>query len=211
MAKRRVAAGRNRATGEPKRIVAMAHAENARALAAPPPGDQRYKALVQASASIVWRAAPDGSIIEAWGWDQFADRPCLGFLGRRWRSVVHPDDRDRVDQHWTTTVAKGENTTIDFRVRQPDGGYRWANARAIVLRDAAGRTLEWIGTVTDIQDQKHSEQALREREELLRLAVEATGLGIWDMELPSRATQWSSSIPMTGPMSRTRSRKPWGQ
>jgi diguanylate cyclase (GGDEF)-like protein/PAS domain S-box-containing protein len=43
-------------------------------------------------------------------------------------------------------------------------------------------------------DQQSSQQELREREELLRLAVEATGLGIWDMELPSGRTEWSMKL-----------------
>ena len=62
------------------------------------------------------------------------------------------------------------------------------------IRDSRGVIAEWVGTVTDIQDQKDSEQVLREREELLTLAVEATGLGIWDMELPSRNTDWSPKL-----------------
>ena len=75
---------------------------------------------------------------------------------------------------------------IEYRVRQADGGFRWASREPRRSATEEGAIAEWVGTVTDIQEQKDSEQALREREELLTLAVEATGLGIWDMELPSR-------------------------
>jgi diguanylate cyclase (GGDEF)-like protein/PAS domain S-box-containing protein len=158
------------------------------------PSERRYKALVQASTSVVWRAAPDGAIIEAWGWNAFADQPQLAYLGNGWLEALHPDDRDRTRQHWAEAVSKGELAAMEYRVRQPDGSYRWAMARAIALRDDAGAIAEWVGTVTDIQERKFSEQMMREREELLRLAVEATGLGIWDMELPSRSTEWSAKL-----------------
>jgi len=154
----------------------------------------RYKALIQASASVVWRARPDGQIIEAWGWDKLSDQPKLEYLGSGWLEAVHPDDRDRVIDYWTGAIAAGEIDPLEYRVRQPDGSYRWAMARAIALRNSEGAICEWVGTVTDIQERKDSEQALREREELLSLALDATGLGVWEMELPSHKTSWSPRL-----------------
>src|SRR3954447_9005660 len=156
--------------------------------------ERRYRALIEASTSVVWRAEPSGAIVEAWGWDEFADQSKDSYLGAGWLEAVHPEDRERAASAWEQAVRVGELEPVEYRVRQVDGTYRWAHARAVALRAEDGAVSEWVGTVTDVQERKHSEQALREREELLRLAVEATGLGIWDMELPSRNTAWSPKL-----------------
>jgi diguanylate cyclase (GGDEF)-like protein/PAS domain S-box-containing protein len=155
---------------------------------------QRYRALIKASTSVVWRADRHGAIMEAWGWSELADQPQLGYLGDGWLEALHPDDRDRATAHWRNAIDRGELAPIEYRIRQSDGSYRWAMARGVALRDLNGEISEWVGTVTDIQERKGAEQALRENEELMRLAVEATGLGIWEMELPSNRTIWSSEL-----------------
>src|SRR5829696_7023595 len=130
---------------------------------------QRYRALIQASTSVVWRADRTGSIVEAWGWAELADQPQLGFLGEGWLEALHPDDRQKTSEHWRDAMKNGELSPIEYRVRQANGGYRWAKARGVALRDEHGTISEWVGTVTDIQERKGAEQALRENEELMRL------------------------------------------
>src|SRR5262245_26441673 len=157
-------------------------------------GEERYRALMLASRHVVWRAEPDGSIVEAWGWHEFSGQPDSAYLGQGWLEALHPEDREATRNRWVAMFAAGRVASIDYRVCQPDGSHRWAVARAAPIRDTHGPIVEWVGTVTDIQDQKDAEQVQREREELLTLAVEATGLGIWDMALPSRATEWSPKL-----------------
>src|SRR5690349_13951382 len=43
--------------------------------------EERYRALMLASRSVVWRARPDGSIVEAWGWNDFSGDPSTDYLG----------------------------------------------------------------------------------------------------------------------------------
>jgi diguanylate cyclase (GGDEF)-like protein/PAS domain S-box-containing protein len=194
MARNRVAEGCNQPDGGPTRPGAVARPGPSGPAAPESRTEQRYRALIEASASVVWRADTTGAIIEAWVFDRTARRHHFSFAGRGWLKALHPEDRDRVEMQWLAAVGAGKNISIDFRVRHRDGKHRWATARAIALRTPDGGTSEWIGTVTDIEEQKQSEQVLREREELLRLAVEGTGLGIWDMELPSRKTEWSAEL-----------------
>jgi diguanylate cyclase (GGDEF)-like protein/PAS domain S-box-containing protein len=155
---------------------------------------QRYRALIAATTSVVWRAAPDGRIVETWGWQEMSDQSEPEPLGSGWLDALHPDDRGRVAAHWGAAVAAGHLEPVDYRVRQHDGSYHWARARAVPLRDGDGRVVEWVGTVSDIQQRRQAEQSLREREELLSLAVGATGLGIWEVDLATRETRWSAEL-----------------
>jgi PAS domain S-box-containing protein len=88
-----------------------------------------------------------------------------------WRSRVHPDDLqpmlDALLAHLDGRRAMYEH---EFRLRAADGSYRWVMSRGrVVERDARGRALRVIGTLTDISDRREAE-ALR----LARDRAEAT-------------------------------------
>ncbi len=67
----------------------------------------------------------------------------------------------------------------EFRLRSPDGGWRWTNVRAAPVLDDAGSIEKWAGI--NIDTRKRAEAALRESEERRDLALEATQIGtfVW--------------------------------
>ena len=73
--------------------------------------------------------------------------------GDRWGGVVHPDDLERAVAAWSKAVREGATYEIEFRLRNAAGLYRWHLARAMPIRDEAGKVVRWIGTNTDIDDQ----------------------------------------------------------
>ena len=170
-------------------------------LASSATAEQRYQALISTSISIVWRASPAGAVLEAWGWDQLSGQTSHAYQGAGWLDALHPDDRQHATEHWNKALSTGVLDVLEYRVRQPSGGYRWAHVRGVALRDSAGVITEWIGTVTDIQEEKGRTTELREQSEVLRLAIEATNLGIWEMELPSHRTIWSPQLKMLAGLS----------
>ncbi len=80
--------------------------------------------------------------IRDWGWTQF----------------IHPEDLEANVQRWRHSIDTGESFQIEHRFRRADGAWRWHLSRARPLRDAAGRVLMWIGSNTDVDDVKRSEQ-----------------------------------------------------
>jgi two-component sensor histidine kinase len=78
-------------------------------------------------------------------------------------AFLHPDDRPAVEQAWLAAVAAQGIYEIEYRLRRADGDYRWMLARGLPTRDQAGGISRWIGTCTDIQEQK----ATAEQHELL--------------------------------------------
>jgi PAS domain S-box-containing protein len=58
-------------------------------------------------------------------------------------------------------------------MRRADGAYRWFHVRGLPLRDNLGMVVRWYCVLTDIEDRKRTEEALRSREQQLRLMVDS--------------------------------------
>ena len=156
--------------------------------------EERYRALVEATAAIVWCASPDGSILMGWGWEEFCGQPLEEYGGYGWLDVVHPEDDEPVRKVWLDALASGRSAEKEFRVRHKSGEYRWVLSRAIPLKNSDGSLREWVGTISDIHDQRQAQDTLRRSEERLRLAAETTSAGIWDLDLVTGSMEWTAEI-----------------
>ncbi len=158
----------------------------------------RYRALIEASAAIVWRAAPDGSITDAQGWEAFSGQAGEAYKGDGWLQAVHPEDRERVVATWLDSVHRKTQCNVEYRVHHVSGEDRWCSIKAVPLIDADGSVREWVGTLADVDDRRRSElmlqkseAALRASEERLALALDAGSDGLWDWNIASGETQFS--------------------
>ena len=86
--------------------------------------------------------------------------------------LVHPDDRPRVIAEVTRSFTTGTLYDGELRYRRADGVYRWFQVRILPERDADGRITRWYGLITDIEDRKRAEEALRESDYESRLIVD---------------------------------------
>jgi PAS domain S-box-containing protein len=85
-------------------------------------------------------------------------------------TAVHPEDREAASRAFWEGVRSGQGFAFETRsLRAKDGTYRWHLQQAVVLRNAEGKVLKFVGTTTDIDDLKRGEEALRESEQSLRL------------------------------------------
>ena len=147
--------------------------ERLRAEASARANENRFRALTQAIPNQVWTARPDGVL--DWANDRtlaYAGTPDVGFEGRGWQDLIHPDDLPDAIERWAASLASGETYEVEFRIRRADGAYRWHLARAIPQSDASGAIVRWIGTNTDIHDQKSVELDLKDA----KVAAEAANL-----------------------------------
>jgi PAS domain S-box-containing protein len=78
---------------------------------------------------------------------------------KRWQTtdLVHPDDLPQA--------------SVEHPVRGADGKYRWFVVRRLPQRDLQGRVIRWYLLLSDIDDRKRAEEALRESEETFRQMV----------------------------------------
>ncbi len=100
----------------------------------------------------------------------FGVSPTTELTYQSFLDVVHPIDRERVDQSWKAALG-GAPYDIEYRVIA-DGVTKWIHARSELEFDSAGKVLGGFGTVQDITDKKQAEEALRQSEERLRAIVD---------------------------------------
>ncbi|QWV95891.1 PAS domain-containing protein [Geomonas nitrogeniifigens] len=140
------------------------------------PTEKLYRFIIDTIPQIVWTATPDGA-------QDFANLRWYEFNGlvpgepdpEPWRSIIHPDDVAITAQKWQHSLATGEPYSCLHRNRRFDGEYRWVLSRAVPQKDQKGRIVRWIGSGTDITEQKVAEaELIKYRDHLEELVRERT-------------------------------------
>lgn len=153
--------------------------------------EERFRALVDAAAEVVWTADSQGAAYEdSPSWRAFTGQSVQEWIGWGWHDAVHPDDRARCAQHWRQCLANLLPYEIEYRLRHHAGGYRWTTARAMPLLHPDGTLKGWVGMNTDISARKDAEERLRESEERMRRVLTGARAGYWQFTLDPPASFW---------------------
>src|SRR5271163_158900 len=142
---------------------------------------QLQLSLLQHLPVSAWTLKPDGT-------PDFVNQVWLDFSGQTldfvrsnpqaWMTAVHPEDRDIAAKAFWDGVSSGRSFAFETRTRRAeDGAYRWHLQQAVVLRDSEGKILRFVGTTTDIEDQKRIEEALRQAQNDLARINRVTTMG----------------------------------
>ena len=127
--------------------------------------EERYRALVTASAQIVWATDPRGEVVEdSPSWRAFTGQTYDQWKGWGWVDAVHPDDREQTAAAWRKAVENKSVYAVEYRLRRHDGEFRWTAARSVPVLNADGSIREWVGPNTDVTELKRADMALRESE-----------------------------------------------
>ncbi len=118
---------------------------------------------------IVWTSEPNGTI-------SYCNRRWYNYTGLTfeetkvvgWQYLIHPEGQARVLDEWTTCVKTGVRFETEVRIKRGDDNlYRWHLAQALPFKDSQGNITIWIGTLTDIEDQK---RAMQKKDEFISIA-----------------------------------------
>ncbi|MBJ7445209.1 MAG: PAS domain-containing protein [Sphingobium sp.] len=117
--------------------------------------DRMFRTLADTMPQMVWSTLPDGyhDYYNA-RWYEYTGVPEGSTDGEGWNDMFHPDDQERAWGRWRNSLETGEPYEIEYRLRHHSGDYRWTLGRALPIRDGAGNILRWIGTCTEIHEQK---------------------------------------------------------
>lgn len=116
--------------------------------------DARFRQLLENLPHMAWTADSKGKIL-------YFNNNWYDFTGMTkghtdgWASVIHPEDAADVLTNWHEAISTGKMFEIEFRIRDGiDGSYRYFMERGVPMHDQDGNIKLWVGTFTDIQDQK---------------------------------------------------------
>ncbi len=105
----------------------------------------------------------------------------------QWYEHMHPDDvaayasvADPCDSN------HADHYLADYRMRAPDGGWRWVHERGkVTARASDGTAIQYLGMCVDVDEQKKTAMALRKTEDLYALAINGARLPMWEYDVPS--------------------------
>ena len=148
------------------------------------PVDAEFRAICDAMPHMVWSTLADGyHDFYNQRWYEFTGMREGDTDGERWNAMFHADDRERAWEAWRHSLETGTPYEIEYRLRHRSGEYRWVLGRAQPVRDAQGRIARWMGTCTDIHQQKRNEEALQDARMRLSAALVAADIGTWTYDL----------------------------
>ncbi|HZF63793.1 MAG TPA: PAS domain-containing protein, partial [Chitinophagaceae bacterium] len=126
--------------------------------------EQRFRTLANSISQLAWIADADGWIY--WynnRWYEYTGTTLEEMQGWGWEKVHHPEHIERVVSFVKEAWKKNEPFELTFPLRGDNGQYRWFLTRAYPVLDGDGKILQWIGTNTDIDEQKQLEASLEEK------------------------------------------------
>jgi two-component system phosphate regulon sensor histidine kinase PhoR len=117
---------------------------------------EHFKYLANNIPQMTWTNLPNGEV--DYYNQRWYDYTGLNFDDTEkwgWQKVVHPDDLQITNDKYVASLNSGEIYEVENRYRRGyDGAYRWHLNRAVPLRNENNEIVYWVGTATDIEDQK---------------------------------------------------------
>lgn len=118
--------------------------------------EQRYRAVAEAGALVLWQSDRNGTVLSATGWRELTGQPDDHALGKGWLRRVNEDDLPQIEialeQSFTATNAA--SLDVEFRVLDLYGKWRWLRARGARF----GHSLNsWAGVLEDVDARRQAQ------------------------------------------------------
>jgi PAS domain S-box-containing protein len=150
--------------------------------------EAKFRATFENAAVGIAHVGPDGS------WLDVNQRLCeiVGYahdeiVAKKFQDITHPDDLDAdLDYVNKLLVGDADSYMMDKRYIRKDGSIVWANLTVACVRNSDGKIDYFVSVVEDISARKAAEKAQHEAAQRLQNALEAGGLGAWDLDLETK-------------------------
>jgi PAS domain S-box-containing protein len=152
--------------------------------------DARFRHLLEVLPHMAWTASAQGKVL-------FFNDHWYSYTGMQtgqtegWIGVIHPEDSAMVLTGWPDAVASGSSYELEYRIRNHyDGTYRWFLERAVPMHDANGNVSLWIGTYTDIEEQKQHQYSKEKKEQQLETMLRLSPVHLCVFHGPGHTCQY---------------------
>ena len=163
--------------------------------------EEKFRLLADSMPQHIWTADPDGNL-------NYFNQSVYNYSGLTpeqitqdgWIQIVHPDEREDNIKRWLEAVTTGNDYLCEHRFRRHDGEYRWQLSRAIPQRDSNGVIKRWVGTSTDIQEQKMFTKELEKQVNLRTKELEQKNIDLEKMNKQLQSFVFISSHDLQEPL-----------
>ncbi len=111
------------------------------------------------------------------------DKKGFGATYEAFLNIVHPEDRELVNDAYTKSLATKRPYAVEHRLLLPDGRIKWVEEQCETFFDEKGRPIRSIGTVLDITEKKQAYLTIKENEERYRYLFENSPTPLWEEDL----------------------------
>lgn len=130
---------------------------------------EHFKFLANNIPQMTWTNLPNGEVdYFNQQWFSYTGLSAGESTGCGWQKAIHPDDIALTRQRYEQALKTGIAFEMENRYKRgSDGVYRWHLNRGVPLKNEDGEVVFWVGTATDIEDQK---KEMEKRDEFIGIA-----------------------------------------
>ncbi len=142
--------------------------------------EQRFRLIADAIPHMVWEIETDGTISYInKQWADWSGLTLEEINKGEWTNIFHPEDFINVADGWQAAFQNNIEYIGEYRIRNRAGAYFWFMGKTVPIRNKDGKIIKWIGTTTNIDEQKKIAVALKESEEQFRQLADSMPQIVW--------------------------------
>lgn len=156
--------------------------------------EARFRIIANTIPPLAWISEADGS--RSWHnqrWYDYTGTTPEEMKGWGWRRVHDPALLPAVIEKWSEAVAAGQAFDMEVPLLGADGQYRIFLTRVEPLKNVKGRVVQWLGTNTDVNDQRPEKKARRAAEKQLQVVMESMSEGLVISDSSGKLLHWNSA------------------